>query len=94
MKALKTIPIIISSLLLAAHFMQRSAEAQGLPARQIGDDAMAALQAYGWPGNVRQLRNMVDWLLIMATGDSAQPIRTDMLPPDIGAITPASMRWD
>ena len=99
---LNVVPIAIAPLserredipLLAAHFMQRSAESQGLPARQIGDDAMAALQAYGWPGNVRQLRNVVDWLLIMATGESSAPIRTDMLPPDIGAITPASMRWD
>ncbi len=99
---LNVVPIPIAPLserredipLLAAHFMQRSAEAQGLPARHIGDDAMAALQAYGWPGNVRQLRNVVDWLLIMATGDSTAPIRTDMLPPEIGAITPASMRWD
>ena len=58
------------------------------------DPNMAALQAYGWPGNVRQLRNVVDWLLIMATGDSSVPVHTDMLPPEIGAITPASMRWD
>jgi two-component system nitrogen regulation response regulator NtrX len=80
--------------MLVAHFMTHSAEAQGLSPRQIADDAMAALQAYGWPGNVRQLRNIVDWLLIMATGDSSTPIHTDMLPPEIGAITPASMGWD
>ena len=55
---------------------------------------MAALQAYDWPGNVRQLRNVVDWLLIMAPGDPKEPIRADMLPPEIGAITPTVLKWD
>lgn len=99
---LNVVPIDIAPLserrddipLLAAHFVKRSAESQGLPARRIADDAMAALQAYGWPGNVRQLRNIVDWLLIMATGDSSEPVRADMLPPEIGTIAPDSMRWD
>ncbi|NNG02966.1 MAG: sigma-54-dependent Fis family transcriptional regulator [Inquilinus sp.] len=79
---------------LSRHFMGRSAEVQGLPPRDIATDAMAALQAYGWPGNVRQLRNVVDWVLIMATGESGQQVRADMLPPEIGAITPAALRWD
>jgi len=80
--------------LLARHFMIRSAETAGLPAREYGEDAMAALQAYDWPGNVRQLRNVVDWLLIMSTGDPKEPIRADMLPPEIGAITPTVLKWD
>ncbi|WP_207478774.1 nitrogen assimilation response regulator NtrX [Arenibaculum pallidiluteum] len=80
--------------LLARHFMQRSAETSGLPPREFGEDAMAALQAYDWPGNVRQLRNVVDWLLIMASGDPKEPIRADMLPPEIGAITPTVLKWD
>ena len=56
---------------LARHFMQRAAEAARLPPREFGEDAMAALQAYEWPGNVRQLSNAVDWLLIMAPGEAA-----------------------
>jgi len=38
---------------------------------QDSQDALAALQAYTWPGNVRQLRNVVDWLLIMAPGETS-----------------------
>lgn len=79
---------------LAHCFMEQAAESQGLPKRVLGDDAIAALQSYDWPGNVRQLRNVVDWLLIMAPGDPGTPIRAEMLPPEIGAIAPAVLRWD
>ena len=74
---------------LVRYFVERAAEASGLPPRRISDDAMATLQAYDWPGNVRQLRNVVDWILIMAPGTPADPVRSDMLPPDIGAIAPS-----
>ena len=70
---------------LAQLFIARSAESAGMPARELSADALAALQAYDWPGNVRQLRNLMDWLLIMAPGGAADPIRADMLPPEIGA---------
>ncbi len=80
--------------LLAQHFVTRSAEASGLPSRFLGEDAMAALQAYEWPGNVRQLRNAMEWLLIMAAGDVNEPIRADMLPPEIIAQTPNVLRWE
>ena len=53
---------------LVDHFMKHSAEVSGLPERRIGEDAIAALQAYDWPGNVRQLRNVIERLLIMAPG--------------------------
>lgn len=80
--------------LLARHFMARSAEAAGLTAREFGEDALAALQSHEWPGNVRQLRNAVDWLLIMAPGEARDPIRADMLPAEIGAIAPSVVKWD
>src|SRR5579862_9477791 len=60
--------------LLARHFMERGAEAARIAARDFGEDALAALQAYTWPGNVRQLRNVIDWLLIMAPGDTSEPV--------------------
>jgi two-component system nitrogen regulation response regulator NtrX len=79
---------------LAQQFLHRSAETAGIPARELSADAMAALQAYDWPGNVRQLRNLMDWLLIMAPGGAADPIRADMLPPEIGSNAPALLSID
>jgi len=79
---------------LVDHFMQRAADSAGLPPRRLSDDAIAALQAYSWPGNVRQLRNVIDWLLIMAPGESHHAIRAEMLPPEIGSSAPAALRAD
>jgi len=79
---------------LARHFLQRSAELSGQAMRELSADAVAALQAYDWPGNVRQLRNLVDWLLIMAPGGASDPIRAEMLPPDIGSAAPALFTGD
>ncbi len=79
---------------LIEHFMQQSAQVSGMAPRKIGTDAMAALQSYAWPGNVRQLRNVIDWLLIMTPADSDKPIQVDMLPPEIGAISPSILRQD
>jgi two-component system nitrogen regulation response regulator NtrX len=80
--------------LLARHFMERGADAARLPPRDFGEDALAALQAYNWPGNVRQLRNVVDWLLIMAPGDPREPVHADMLPNEITSIAPTVVKWD
>ncbi len=79
---------------LARHFMTRAADAAGLPAREIAEDAIAALQTCDWPGNVRQLRNVVEWLLIMAPSSPRGPIRSEMLPPDLTAGAPPVMRTD
>ncbi|WP_426957461.1 sigma-54-dependent transcriptional regulator [Muricoccus radiodurans] len=79
---------------LARHFMAKSAESSGNPPREISEDAMAAMQAYDWPGNVRQLRNLVDWLLIMAPGTPQDPIRPEMLPPEISSSAPAMLKLD
>ncbi|HTT81263.1 MAG TPA: sigma-54 dependent transcriptional regulator [Stellaceae bacterium] len=80
--------------LLARHFMARGADAARIDTRDLGEDALAALQAYTWPGNVRQLRNVIDWLLIMAPGDASEPVRADMLPNEITAIAPSVVKWD
>ena len=80
--------------LMARHFMARASEAARLAPRELGEDAMAALQAYTWPGSVRQLRNVIDWLLIMAPGDTREPVRADMLPNEITVIAPTVVKWD
>jgi two-component system nitrogen regulation response regulator NtrX len=79
---------------LARHFMAKSVETSGMPPRELTEDALAAMQAYEWPGNVRELRNLIDWLLIMAPGDAREPIRPDMLPPQVGAAAPAVLKLD
>ncbi len=79
---------------LAQRFIVRSAESAGMQPRELSADTLAALQAYDWPGNVRQLRNLMDWLLIMAPGGGADVIRADMLPPEIGANAPALLNID
>jgi two-component system, NtrC family, nitrogen regulation response regulator NtrX len=80
--------------LLARHFMARGADAARIAMREFGEDSLAALQSYTWPGNVRQLRNVIDWLLIMAPGDASEPVRADMLPNEITAIAPSVVKWD
>ena len=69
--------------LLVEYFISRLAETSGLPERRIGEDAMAALQAHDWPGNVRQLRNNVERLLILAGGDPEDPVTLDNLPAEV-----------
>ena len=93
---LNVVPVRVPSLaerrddipMLVAHFMKRLSAASGLAIREIGDDAMAVLQAHNWPGNVRQLRNIVERLLILATDDTTRAISADLLPSDLGATTP------
>ncbi len=79
---------------LARAFLARSAETAGVPRRQLSADALAAMQAYDWPGNVRQLRNLIDWLLIMAPGSAAEPIRAEMLPPEISQGAPVLLNFE
>ncbi len=95
---LSVVPIRIPSLaerredipLLVDHFMDQLSAINGMPRRRIGADAMAVLQAHDWPGNVRQLRNNVERLMILATGDPEAEISAEMLPAEIGALVPAT----
>jgi two-component system, NtrC family, nitrogen regulation response regulator NtrX len=73
---------------LVEYFMDQISQATGLPKRQIGEDAMAVLQSHDWPGNVRQLRNNVERLMILAGGDADAVISASMLPQDVGAMVP------
>ncbi len=79
---------------LANYFLTRAAEAAGVPPRLLGEDARAALQSYDWPGNVRQLRNAMEWVLIMQPEESEETIRADRLPPEITSAAPGVLRWE
>jgi len=74
---------------LVEYFMDQISTSTGLPKRRIGEDAMAVLQSHVWPGNVRQLRNNVERVMILAGGDPDATITADMLPPDVGSMIPA-----
>ncbi|MGB5092915.1 MAG: sigma-54 dependent transcriptional regulator [Parvibaculum sp.] len=77
--------------LLVEFFMGQICKTTGLPPRRISDDAMAALQAHDWPGNVRQLRNNIERLLILASGDPNAVVTADMLPSEVGSSAQMSI---
>jgi two-component system, NtrC family, nitrogen regulation response regulator NtrX len=72
---------------LIEFFMRKLSISTGLTERTISEDAMLALQSFDWPGNVRQLRNMVERLLILPNEDEARQITAARLPPEIGGGT-------
>jgi two-component system nitrogen regulation response regulator NtrX len=70
---------------LISFCLERLSKASGLPNRRLSEDALATLQVQPWPGNIRQLRNVVERILILAGGDPSTPITAAMLPPDASA---------
>ncbi len=68
---------------LAAYFVDRIARASGLPKRPFSPEAMAALQTYHWPGNVRQLRNVIERTLILMDRDPEIQITCEHLPSEV-----------
>jgi two-component system, NtrC family, nitrogen regulation response regulator NtrX len=75
---------------LVAFFMEQIAATNGMPRRLIADDAMAVLQSHDWPGNIRQLRNNVERLMILAAGDPEAALTASMLPSEVGALVPST----
>jgi len=74
---------------LVDHFMKQIVRQSGIKNRRIGDDVLAVLQAHNWPGNVRQLRNNVERLMILSRGENVDsPITADLLPAEIGDVMP------
>ena len=68
---------------LAQEFIDQISASTGLPQKTLTDDVAATLQAYDWPGNVRQLRNVIERTLILAADDAERRLTTAMLPREI-----------
>ncbi|WP_298671336.1 sigma-54 dependent transcriptional regulator [uncultured Sphingomonas sp.] len=68
---------------LIVHFVAHYASERRVPTPEIAVDAMVALQSYDWPGNVRQLRNVVERTIILAPGDRIGRIDLDLLPSEV-----------
>lgn len=75
---------------LIAFFMEQVSVTSGMPRRLIAEDAMAVLQSHDWPGNIRQLRNNVERLMILAAGDPEAAVTAEMLPAEIGTLVPST----
>lgn len=88
---LNVVPVTLPSLAdrrddipaLVDHFFARYATDQGVPPPAVSSEALAALQAYEWPGNVRQLRNMVERTIILNPREKLARIEADMLPGEV-----------
>lgn len=88
---LNVVPLKMASLserredipMLAQNFLDALAEATGRPKAKLADDAIAALQSYDWPGNVRQLKNIMERLVIMGSDEFDSEIGADQLPQEI-----------
>ena len=72
---------------LVKHYMSSASATLNKPEKILSDDAIASLQLYDWPGNLNELRNVVDWLLIMTPNDNDGIITSNMLPPEINFIS-------
>jgi len=68
---------------LVNHFLARFAAERRIQTPELSKEAIAALQAHDWPGNVRQLRNIIERTLILTPGDRVGCIEVDLLPPEI-----------
>ena len=73
-------------------FAEMVAHNNGIPKQQFSTEALLALKSYEWPGNLRQLRNVVDWVLIMSQDENSSLITPDMLPADITMRMPTILQ--
>jgi two-component system nitrogen regulation response regulator NtrX len=90
---LNVVPLCVTDLserkedipLLVKYFIKQLSKFSGLKEREFSDEAVAALQAYNWPGNVRQLRNVIEWTLIMnpPVAGTIEKIKSGMLPQEV-----------
>jgi two-component system nitrogen regulation response regulator NtrX len=72
--------------LLADYYFTYFNRTMGLGYKRLSKEAIILMQSYSWPGNIRQLRNVIEWILIMSPKNE-EVVKTDMLPPDIKSKT-------
>jgi two-component system, NtrC family, nitrogen regulation response regulator NtrX len=77
------IPVLVDA------FIEQIGRQAGIRDCRIGNDAMAVLQAHDWPGNIRQLRNNIERLMILSRVEAGSVISADMLPAEIGEMLPS-----
>ena len=94
MYRLRVLPLFVPPLrdrmpdiaVLWQHFTERAAEKQGVPVMQASPDLIAILQSYGWPGNVREMVNLAEFMVVTRSGKLALP---EHLPPEFHEVTAA-----
>lgn len=97
---LNVVPLVVPPLrdrkddipLLIQHFAKLHATQLNVPERAVSEGAMSAFLGYSWPGNVRQLKNLVEWMMI--SGPVSSPIQTSDLPPEIAGTIHAALKGD
>lgn len=99
---LNVMPITVPSLverkedipLLCEYFINQLVENSGLQRKKLAEDAIAVMQLFDWPGNIRQLRNVLEWLLIMVPGEHNSEIKANDLPSDLISSKAAIVKPD
>jgi two-component system nitrogen regulation response regulator NtrX len=79
--------------LLVEHFVARFSADHGRPPRVVTPEALERLSSYSWPGNIRELKNLIERLLIMTDGESIGPTEVEeVLPPDSDEGPPSEIK--
>lgn len=99
---LNVVPMVVPPLrdrkedipLLIAHFMKLQAAKSKAPERTVSEGAMSAFIGYAWPGNIRQLKNIVEWMMILGSSQAGAPIQAGDLPPEIAGAIHAALKGD
>lgn len=99
---LNVVPLVIPPLrdrkddipLLINHFMGLHSKQSNIAERAVSEGAMSAFIGYSWPGNVRQLKNLVEWMMILGSTQAGAPIQAGDLPPEIAGTIHAALKGD
>lgn len=99
---LNVVPLVIPPLrerkedipLLINHFIKLHAKKANTQDRPVSDGAMSAFFGYAWPGNIRQLKNLVEWMMILGDSQPGSVIQTSDLPPEISGTIHSALKGE